>query len=242
VESAEEILPRRRSPVQIRLPASPLAKRPQRHLGDAAPRPVRRDELIRRIQSVPLPVDPKAAREQVATPAEAAANLLSAMDRFVGLRGRSVLDLGCGTGRLSVGAALLGASSVTGVEVDESLLRTARDAARAAEVEVDFRAGDVAGWTEPADVVVMNPPFGAQRSHADRPFWDRAFALARSGIGAFSLSVSRSFIARLALDRGAHVVEVEPVPWNLPRTFPHHRAANVRLAVDRWVIETGSNP
>ena len=201
---------------------------------------MRRDELIRRIQSVPLPPDPAASLEQVATPAEAAANLLGVLDRTVGLRGRSVLDLGCGTGRLAVGAALLGAAPVTGVEVDPRLVPIARAAARAAGVDVEFRVSDVTQWDRAAEVVVMNPPFGAQRRYADRPFWDRAFTLAGRSIGAFASAASRTFIARLALDHDAHVVEVEPVPWNLPRTFPHHRAANVRLPVDRWVIETES--
>jgi putative methylase len=203
---------------------------------------VRRDELVRRIQSVPLPPNPSASLEQVVTPAEAAVNLLTALDRYVGLRGRSVLDLGCGTGRLAVGAALLGADPVTGVEVDPALVAIAREAARANDATVNFEISDVARWDRAADVVVMNAPFGAQRQHADRPFWERAFALAKRSVGAFASFESRNFIARLALDRGAHVVEVEPVPWNLPRTFPHHRAANVRLAVDRWVLETGSKP
>lgn len=203
---------------------------------------MRRDELVRRIQSVPLPRAPAAALEQVATPAEAAADLLTALDRHVGLQGRSVLDLGSGTGRLAIGAALLGAGSVAGVEVDPGLVPVARAAARALGVTVNFHASDVAHWDRGAEVVIMNPPFGAQRRHADRPFWDRAFVLAERSIGAFASSTSRTFIARLALDRGAHVVEVAPVPWNLPRTFPHHRAANVRLAVDRWVIEAKRKP
>ena len=201
---------------------------------------MRRDELVRRIQSVPLPPDPAAALEQVATPAEAAADLLGVLDRRFGLAGRSVLDLGGGTGRLAIGAALLGARPVTAVEVDGALVPIARAAARDASVAVRFELGDVARWEERAELVVMNPPFGAQRRHADRPFWERAFSLARIGVGAFASAPSRTFIARLALDRGAHVVEVEPVPWNLPRTFPHHRSDHVRLAVDRWVLATES--
>jgi putative methylase len=203
---------------------------------------VRRDELVRRIQSVPGPTDPSASWEQIATPAETAANLLAVLDRQVGLRGRSVLDLGSGTGRLAIGAALLGAAPVTGIEIDPKLVSVAGAAARAVGATVEFRNSDVADWGRGADIVIMNPPFGAQRRHADRPFWDRAFALAGRAIGAFASFPSRTFIARLALDRGAHVVEVEPVPWNLPRTFPHHRAANVRLAVDRWVLEAKSKP
>jgi len=197
---------------------------------------------VRKIQAVPLPPDPVAPLEQVATPAEAAANLLTDLDRRFGLEGRSVLDLGSGTGRLAIGAALLGASPVTAIEVDRRLIPIARAAANATGSTVRFHLGDVADWEVPAEVVVMNAPFGAQRRHADRPFWDRAFALAKSAVGAFASSESRTFIARLALDRGAHVIEVEPVPWNLPRTFPHHRAASVRIAVDRWVLATEWKP
>ena len=203
---------------------------------------MRTAELVRKIQAVPVPENAAAPLEQVATPAEAAANLLLLLDRTFGVAGRSVVDLGSGTGRLAIGAALLGATPVVGVEVDARLVPVAEAAARAAGVPVKFEVADVTDWDRPAEVVVMNAPFGAQRRHADRPFWDRAFALAQVGVGAFASSVSRTFIARLALDRGAHVIEVEPVPWNLPRTFPHHRAASVRLAVDRWVLATESKP
>ena len=203
---------------------------------------MRREELVRRIEAVPLPPDPSAPLEQVGTPAEAAADLLGILDRRFGLAGRSVTDLGCGTGRLAIGAALLGAGSVTGVEVDARLIPLARAAARAAGISVEFHGSDVAEWNQPADFVVMNAPFGAQRRHADRPFWDRALTLARTAVGAFASAASRTFIARTALDRGAQIIEVEPVPWNLPRTFPHHRAAKVRLAVDRWVLATEPKP
>ncbi|HYA54605.1 MAG TPA: methyltransferase [Thermoplasmata archaeon] len=203
---------------------------------------MRRDQLVRGLQSVPLPPDPLAPLEQVGTPAEAAVDLLLALDRTVGLRDRSVADLGSGTGRLAIGAALMGARPVAGVEVDERLLPIAKKAALTLGAEVEWVVSDVTDWNRRTEVIVMNAPFGAQTRHADRPFWERAFSLADRAVGAFASSASRTFIARLALDRGAHVIEVGPVPWNLPRTFAHHRAANVRLAVDRWVLETESKP
>ena len=39
--------------------------------------------------------------------------------------GKSVLDLGCGTGRLSLGAAFLGAERVVGIDVDRLAIKTA---------------------------------------------------------------------------------------------------------------------
>ncbi|MGP8077382.1 MAG: METTL5 family protein [Thermoplasmata archaeon] len=202
---------------------------------------MRRSELLRALERVPPFTAPDPALEQVITPSEAAATLLSTADRLDGLAGRSVLDLGCGTGRLAIGAALLGAAPVRGLDVDPGAVELARRAARAAEVAVEFEVGEVATFARRAEVVVMNPPFGAQRNHADRPFWERAFALAELSVYAFALADSRTFIARRAVARGAQVLEVVSVPWALPRTFPHHVRRRVRLDVDLWAIRTEPN-
>jgi len=203
---------------------------------------MRRSELVRAIERVPLPAHPRADLEQVATPAEAAADLLLAAVRLNGVEGRSVLDLGSGTGRLAIGAALLGASSVVGIESDPALVAVARAAADSAGVPVEFWPSDVGTWQHPAELVVMNPPFGAQRLHADRVFWDRALLLAEQAVHAFALADSRTFIARRVVARGAQVLETLPVAWELPRTFPHHTRRRVALAVDRWAIRTQPPP
>jgi len=199
---------------------------------------VRRSELVRAIERVPVPAQPRAELEQVATPAEAAADLLLAAVRIDGLEGRSVLDLGSGTGRLAIGAALLGAATVVGIETDPVLVEAARAAAKAAGVRVDFWPSDVSAWRQTAELVVMNPPFGAQRRHADRVFWDQALVPAGRSVHAFALADSRTFIARRAVARGAQVLETQPVAWELPRTFPHHTRRRVPLPVDRWAIRT----
>jgi putative methylase len=185
---------------------------------------------------------PRADLEQVVTPAEAAADLLVDALAAGDLEGRSVLDLGSGTGRLAIGAALLGAASVVGVEVDPDAVAIARDAARSLGVRATFETGDVAHWTEAADLIVMNPPFGAQRLHADRPFWDAAYRLAGRAVYAFGLAESRTFIARRAVAARAHVLGTRPVAWELPRTFPHHTRRRVAIPVDLWAIRTEGSP
>ncbi len=203
---------------------------------------MRRSELVRALGRVPAPPHPRPELEQVVTPPERAADLLETAVADGDLSGRSVVDLGAGTGRLAIGAALLGASPVVGVEADPELVGIAQAAASGAGVRVDFRTGRVSGFSGAADVVVMNPPFGAQRRGADRPFWEAAFAAARHRIYAFSLSESRTFIARRAVARSAHIVASRPVPWELPRTFAHHSRKRVALAVDLWSIHTGPPP
>ena len=39
--------------------------------------------------------------------------------------GKTVLDLGCGTGRLALGASYLGAENVVGVDIDRLAIKTA---------------------------------------------------------------------------------------------------------------------
>ncbi len=41
--------------------------------------------------------------------------------------GDEVLDMGCGSGILSVAAALLGAKSVTGVDIEEDSIRVSKE-------------------------------------------------------------------------------------------------------------------
>ena len=203
---------------------------------------MRRSDLVRELERIAAPRNPRPELEQVLTPSEQAADLLFAAVRWDGVEGRSVLDLGSGTGRLAIGAALLGADPVVGVEIDPELVRESRRAAAAVRAEVEFVEGDVASFGRPADLVVMNPPFGAQRRHADRPFWDQALSLARRSVHAFSLADSRTFIARRVVARGAQVLEMQPIAWELARTFPHHARRKVTLAVDRWAIRTETSP
>ncbi|MGI0071427.1 MAG: METTL5 family protein [Thermoplasmata archaeon] len=199
---------------------------------------MRRSELVQHLDRIPGPPRPRAELEQVVTPAEAAAELLFDALGAGDLEGRSVLDLGTGTGRLAIGAALLGAGPVVGVDVDPASVELARAAGEAVGVEVEFAVGEVEGWTRSADTVVSNPPFGAQRRHADRPFWDAAFRSAGRSVYAFAHADSRTFIAGRAVAARAHVLGTRPVAWELPRTFPHHTRRRVALPVDLWALRT----
>ncbi len=196
----------------------------------------RRSELVRVLESLRGFSTPDPRLEQIETPAEAGAELLAEALARDDLDGRTVVDLGCGTGRLAIGGMLLGAASAVGVETDLSALDVARQNARDVGAEVTWVRSDVRLYRTPADVVLMNPPFGAQHAHADRPFWTAAFELARRRIYAFSLADSRTFIARLVVERGARIEATRPIPWELPATFPHHRKPRVPLPVDLWVL------
>jgi putative methylase len=71
---------------------------------------------------------PQARLEQYTTSPQIAANILYiAAYSNDDIIDKSVVDLGCGTGRLALGAACLGAGSVVGVDIDPLSINTARE-------------------------------------------------------------------------------------------------------------------
>jgi magnesium-protoporphyrin O-methyltransferase len=75
------------------------------------------------------------------------------------LQDRTVLDLGCGTGDLALGALSRGASRATGYDLGEGAIQGARALARERSVEdrSSFEVGDAAKvHLDPHDVVILN--------------------------------------------------------------------------------------
>lgn len=70
-----------------------------------------------------------------------------------------VLDIGCGSGILSIAAALLGCSDVLGVDIDEDAVAAAKEnvALNGAEDAVRIRKGDLTeGIDFKADIITAN--------------------------------------------------------------------------------------
>lgn len=74
----------------------------------------------------------------------AARMVYTAEFEFGDIEGRNVLDLGCGTGMLGIAASILGAGTVTGLDVDEGALAAAAENADCMDVDMDFVCCDVA--------------------------------------------------------------------------------------------------
>jgi len=161
---------------------------------------------------------PAFQREQYATPASVAAEMLflAAMRGDLG----TVCDLGCGTGVLAIGAALMGARAI-GVEIDGEALATARRNARMLDVDVDFARADVSRLAlKGIDTVVMNPPFGAQKASAgDRAFLEKAIKTAKT-IYSLHNQGSEGFVRSFV--KPCTVEEVYRVAFPLKRCFEFH--------------------
>jgi len=170
-------------------------------------------------------VKPRAALEQYQTPAPLAARLLFHALMKGDIEGKRVCDLGSGTGVLAIGASLVGAESVTGIEVDEKAVEVARANADLLDAEATFIVADVKDPELPAkigpcDTVIMTPPFGAQKAHADRPFIDCALALAPVTYSIFNAG-SAQFVKAYTAQK-AEITEKVGGAFPIKRTFAFH--------------------
>ena len=182
---------------------------------------------------------PRAVLEQYQTPAPLAARLLFHALMKGDIEGKTVCDLGCGTGILAIGAALLGAASVRGIEIDKDAIRIAQENAQLLSVDVEFINADIntaVGGIAPCDTVVMNPPFGAQKQnvHADRPFIDAALALAPKTYGIFNAG-STPFVEAYIGDKGRVVGKISGT-FTIKRTFAFHTRDAQEIPVDILMI------
>src|SRR5271157_2691821 len=158
---------------------------------------------------------------------------------------RWVLDLGCGPGRLTVGAALLGAASTVGFDVDLEVLETCRANARQIGVEslvhvVNAEVGHlplrekISGGVRDC-VVMMNPPFGKQDRNADRRFLVAAFLITRN---IYSVHLSnpktRLYFESFANKSGFFVDQIYEYPMVLERSQDFHTKARKKIFVDLY--------
>ncbi len=189
--------------------------------------------------------DPRAPLEQYHTPPDLAAHIVHVADLQGDVEGRTVVDLGCGTGMLALGAALRGPARVVGVDVDDAPLATARKNERrvGARTDVSWIRADatVAPLCPPEPVtVLMNPPFGAQRGNEGA---DRAFLETATEVASVSYSVhnagSESFVEAFAADEGGEVSHAFAAEFELPRQFDHHAEDTRTIDAEVFRIEWG---
>ena len=185
---------------------------------------------------------PRAVLEQYQTPAPLAARLLYHALMKGDIERKSVCDLGCGTGILAVGAAFLGAAKVTGIEIDQSAVNVAEANATLEGIEVKFIVADVRDASLPGligtcDTVIMNPPFGAQQEHADRPFIDLALKTASVTYGIFNAG-SAQFIKTYTEGR-AEISEKVGGVFPIKRTFSFHTKDQKGIEVE--ILRLSSN-
>jgi putative methylase len=220
---------------------------------------IRKIDLERFLSTVNSQPSPKVHLEQYTISERTAANMLYlAAYAKRDIVGKSVLDLGCGTGRLSLGACFLGAKEAVGVDIDRLAVKTAYENS----VNTGFK--DCVQWVNADigtvrgcfDTVLMNPPFGVQSREADRAFLVQALEVATSiysihshsevdqrlirqlkGNGGFLLVQPSLFLQRFIEKYGGIVTEVYSMLMTIPRMFEFHTKLKHDFVIDLYVIK-----
>ena len=187
--------------------------------------------------------NPQAALEQYPTPPEIAAHVIHVADLQGDIDGRTVVDLGTGTGMLAFGAALRGPARVVGVEVDREALATAQEnrVRVGTTTPIHWIQADATRaplCIEEPVTVVMNPPFGAQDGHEGA---DRAFLVTAAEVADVSYSVhnagSQEFVDASAADNGGEVTHAFRATFTLDRQFDFHDAESKEIDTEVYRIE-----
>jgi len=198
----------------------------------ARPIRIRKHDLAIMLQEIGSHPKPKLGLEQYTTPADLAAEILfSACYVHDDIEGKHVLDLGTGTGRLAIGASLLGAAYVLGVDADAASLKRASAARKSLRAEVDFVLGDIEIIRGPVETVLMNPPFGTKKAHADLHFLDCALRLANVVYSIHKTS-TREFLKDWLRNRGLNREQIVATKIEIPHQYSFHRKPKRSVEVD----------
>jgi putative methylase len=221
---------------------------------------VRKLDLERFLSRIEPHEAPKPDLEQYTIPTDAAATMLYiSAYKYGDITNKTVLDLGCGTGRLALGAAFLGAEQVVGVDIDREPVNAAFHYSK----EMDLHActqwvvADLEAIHGKFDTVLQNPPYGVQKLHADRRFLEKALEagkvvyslhksvkdstvlrrkLKANPEGILSVAPS-AFIKGFVEKHGGKVRAVYAMLMTVPHMFSFHEKTRHEFVVDLYVLE-----
>ena len=187
------------------------------------------------LQSIPPHPTPKSELEQYNTPARIAADVLWNAFAMGDIEGLKVVDLGTGIGIFAIGAALLGAIEVVGVDLDPQAVENARLEASKKGLEdlTRFISEDVRSFHEKADTVIQNPPFGAQKAHhkeADRLFMSKSIEIAPV-VYSFHMSETEKFVIKFFQSLGGLITHRFYYSFPIPHIYDFHQKEEIKIDI-----------
>uniref|UniRef100_T1IRL9 Methyltransferase-like protein 5 n=1 Tax=Strigamia maritima TaxID=126957 RepID=T1IRL9_STRMM len=182
---------------------------------------------------------PKILLEQYPTRPHIAACMLHTIHtRYDDIEAKVVADFGCGCGVLSIGANLLGAGIVFGLDVNSEALSISRRNCEQLEIDnVDLIQADItqpSHWlTTKVDTVIMNPPFGTKHNKGiDMTFLRSAVNLAETSVYSLHKTSTRNHIKKKADEWNVEIEIIAQLRFDLEATYKFHKQKSVDIEVD----------
>jgi len=193
---------------------------------------MKKKELEIILQKVPLFEKPVPHLEQYLTPASIVADIIFIASQFNDIENKTVIDLGCGTGIFSFGAKFVDAKEVFGIDIDENSIKIAKKYAKEINQKITFLIQDIKDVKIKCDTVIMNPPFGAQKSslRADRKFIEKAFEIAKV-VYTLHLSKTIPFIEKMISSLNGEITYYKDYIFPIKHTFDFHDKEKVNYEV-----------
>ncbi len=159
--------------------------------------------------------------EQYFTPASLASEILYKAAGEGNISLKTVADLGTGNGIFAIGAYLLGAKKVYGIDIDPKMVSLSINNAKLMNADVEFLNVDVKDFSVKVDTVIMNPPFGSQKKNSDIPFLEKALEISKNFYILFNYKTS-DFLKEFIDGRG-EIMWAEETEFRIPHTFEFHK-------------------
>ena len=184
--------------------------------------------------------DPDMFEEQYTTPGDIAAEIILFAYRRGDIEGKTIIDLGAGTGRLGIASLLLRAKKVYFVEKDKRAIEILKDNLETLTLksnqilgEYEIKDGDVLNVLLRGDTIVQNPPFGTKKRCMDTKFLKKAFEI---GDVVYSLHKKGNydFIRNVALENNFELVEKESFNFPIKAMFEVHKKRKVLIEVELY--------
>ncbi len=196
-----------------------------------------RKELAIYLSKLKVFEHPHIQLEQYPSDGDIAAKLVWQATLDGNIEEKTIIDLGCGTGILGIGALLMGATHIIFVDIDATVYQTLKANLKQVQEEYEFPGtyefinSDVKQFNQEADTIIMNPPFGTKIKHADRQFLECAKNCA-DHIYSMHKTSTKVFLDAYALSNNLTIGWQEHTSFPLKNVYKDHIKRIERIEVD----------
>lgn len=173
--------------------------------------------------------EPDLYSEQYSTDSETAASVLWDLHISGLIEGKTVCDLGAGTGVLGIGALFLGAKECLFVERDDKAIKilksnlTRINKGKAIIINKDISSFCEKDFKSKIDLVLQNPPFGTKKRNVDKEFLEKGFSMSNNVLS-FHKSSTERFIKAISRDYGFSICKRWDFSYPLKKSFLFHKS------------------